>query len=184
MPLSKPSGANKKRETVSGFPPRPSKKSRPADMSGWTGHIQGNLALRVCEPPCGECAVQRQILSPGGYQGEGISVPRLRAEMGSPWSVELLRHAERETVSGFPPGRLCLFTQKSRLTGSRSGRPEGRDLSDRSAAGPHLRVRHFLGQAAAHRPQPTQAAASSCQVLAARSTVMAFWGHFLAQRVQ
>ena len=27
----------------------PSKKSRPADMCGWTGHIQGNLALRVCE---------------------------------------------------------------------------------------------------------------------------------------
>ena len=52
-----------------------------------SGHIQGNLALRVCEPPCGECAVQRQILSPGGYQGEGISVPRMRADMGSPWSV-------------------------------------------------------------------------------------------------
>ena len=68
---------------------RLSKKSRPADMCGWTGHLQGNLALRVCEPPCGECAVQRQILSPGGYQGEGISVPRLRAEMGSPWSVSL-----------------------------------------------------------------------------------------------
>ena len=73
---------------------RLSKKSRPADMCGWTGHLQGNLALRVCEPLCGECAVQRQILSPGGYQGEGISVPRMRAEMGSPWSVELLRHAE------------------------------------------------------------------------------------------
>ena len=28
---------------------RPSKKSRPADMCGWRGHIQGNLALRVCE---------------------------------------------------------------------------------------------------------------------------------------
>ena len=25
------------------------KKSCPADMCGWTGHIQGNLALRVCE---------------------------------------------------------------------------------------------------------------------------------------
>ena len=59
-----------------------------------SGHIQGNLALRVCEPLCGECAVQRQILSPGGYQGEGISVPRMRAEMGPPWSVALLRHAE------------------------------------------------------------------------------------------
>ena len=35
------------------------KKSRPADMCGWTGHNQGNLALRVCEPLCGECAVQR-----------------------------------------------------------------------------------------------------------------------------
>ncbi len=38
---------------------------------------------------------------------------------------------------------------------------------------PHFNVRHFLGQAAAHRPQPTQAAASSFQLLAARSTVMA-----------
>ena len=28
---------------------RLSKKSRPADMCGWTGHIQGNLPLRVCE---------------------------------------------------------------------------------------------------------------------------------------
>ena len=45
---------------------RLSKKSRPADMCGWTGHIQGNGALRVCEPLCGECAVQRSILSPGG----------------------------------------------------------------------------------------------------------------------
>ena len=26
------------------------KKSRPADMCGWTGHIQGNLTERVCEP--------------------------------------------------------------------------------------------------------------------------------------
>src|SRR5699024_6610162 len=28
---------------------RLSKKSRPADMCGWTGHIQGNLALGECE---------------------------------------------------------------------------------------------------------------------------------------
>src|SRR5699024_11387711 len=61
-----------------------SKKSRPADMCGWTGHIQGNGALRVCEPPCGECAVQRSILSPGGYQGEGISVLRSRQKWVPP----------------------------------------------------------------------------------------------------
>ena len=48
-----------------------------------SGHIQGNLALRVCEPLCGECAVQRR---PQGYQGEGISAARLRA---------------------FPPCRFC-----------------------------------------------------------------------------
>ena len=184
MPLSKLSGANKKRETVSGFPPQTVKKVPSSRHVRMDGTHTGKLSAESVRGRKAECAVQRSILSPGGYQGEGISVPRMRAEMGSPWSVALLRHAERETVSGFPPGRRCLFTQKSRLTGSRSGRPEGRDLSDRSAAGPHLRVRHFLGQAAAHRPQPTQAAASSCQVLAARSTVMAFWGHFLAQRVQ
>ena len=87
---------------------RLSKKSRPADMCGWTGHLQGNLALRVCEPLCGECAVQRQILSPGGYQGEGISVPRMRAEMGSPWSVSLLRHAGAKIRVFSRPGRGML----------------------------------------------------------------------------
>ena len=84
---------------------RPSKKSRPDDMRVRSGHIQGNLALRVCEPLCGECAVQRQILSPGGYQGAGISVPRMRAEMGSPWSVALLRHAE--TPPGLSRAAFC-----------------------------------------------------------------------------
>src|SRR5699024_6414054 len=77
-------------------------------MCGWTGHIQGNLALRVCEPLCGECAVQRQILSPGGYQGEGISVPRLRAEMGSPWSVSFFDTLNPRTVLGTVRG-LCFL---------------------------------------------------------------------------
>src|SRR5699024_12331767 len=48
--------------------------------------------------PGGECAVQHQIWYPGGYQGEGISAPRMRAEMGSPWSVSQKRHAERERL--------------------------------------------------------------------------------------
>ena len=48
----------------------------------------------MCEALGAECAVLHSILSPGGYQGEGISVARLRAEMGSPWSVSQTRHAE------------------------------------------------------------------------------------------
>ena len=85
---------------------RLSKKSRPDDMCVRSGHIQGNLALRVCEPPCGECAVQRQILSPGGYQGEGISVPRMRAEMGPPWSVSFFDTLNRTAGPG-PAVRFC-----------------------------------------------------------------------------
>ena len=57
---------------------RLSKKSRPADMCGWTGHLQGNLALRVCEPLCGECAVQRQILSPGGSRAKRVQWTKQR----------------------------------------------------------------------------------------------------------
>ena len=34
------------------------------------------------------------------HQGEGISAARLRAEMGSPWSVALLRHADRSLYGG------------------------------------------------------------------------------------
>ena len=54
----------------------------------------------MCEPPCGECAVQCSILSPGGYQGEGISVLRSKQK----W---------------VPPGawRFCA-TLKSRPAGS------------------------------------------------------------------
>ena len=58
------------------------------------GTHTGKLSAESVRGRKAECAVQRSILSPGGYQGEGISVPRMRAEMGSPWSVELLRHAE------------------------------------------------------------------------------------------
>ena len=80
------------------------KRSRRADVGGWAGHREGNWALRVCEPPGGECAVQRQILSPGGYQGEGISVPRMRAEMGSPWSVSFF-----DTLKKIPQTKLRDF---------------------------------------------------------------------------
>lgn len=45
-------------------------------------------------------------------------------------------------------------------------------------------VRHFLGQEAAQTPQAMQVSGSRRQVLVARSTAMACWGHFLAQRVQ
>ena len=65
--------------------------SRHARMDGT--HT-GKLSAESVRGRKAECAVQRSILSPGGYQGEGISVPRTRAEMGSPWSVALLRHAE------------------------------------------------------------------------------------------
>ena len=55
------------RSAASTVPYNPYKKSRPGDMRARPGHIQGNLAQRVCEPPRGECAVLCQILSPGGY---------------------------------------------------------------------------------------------------------------------
>ena len=47
-------------------------------VCGVTGHIQGNLALRVCEPLCGECAVQRQILSPGGSRAKRVQWTKQR----------------------------------------------------------------------------------------------------------
>ena len=62
------------------------------------GTHTGKLSAESVRGHKAECAVQRSILSPGGYQGEGISVPRMRAEMGSPWSVSLLRHADAVPV--------------------------------------------------------------------------------------
>ena len=45
-------------------------------------------------------------------------------------------------------------------------------------------IMQFLGQASAQVPQATHLSSSRVQVLAARSTVRAPAGHFLAQRVQ
>ena len=59
------------------------------------GTHTGKLSAESVRGHKAECAVQRSILSPGGYQGEGISVPRMRAEMGSPWSVSQKRHAKK-----------------------------------------------------------------------------------------
>src|SRR5699024_3670386 len=48
-------------------------------------------------------AVQRSILSPGGYQGERISVPHMRAEMGSPWSVSFFDTLQSLLFQGHAP---------------------------------------------------------------------------------
>src|SRR5699024_1240526 len=79
---------------------RLSKKSRPADMCGWTGHIQGNLALRVCEPLCGECAVQRQILSPGGSRAKRVqwTKQRRRGWRSAPVFASVHRGAPRKSA--------------------------------------------------------------------------------------
>ena len=59
------------------------------------GTHTGKLSAESVRGRKAECAVQRSILSPGGYQGEGISVPRMRAEMGSPWSISKAGHLSR-----------------------------------------------------------------------------------------
>src|SRR5699024_1928961 len=69
-----------------------------------------------------ECAVQRSILSPGGYQGEGISVARMRAEMGSPWSV-----AQRDTLNVRSPagaGCFCGFAPRAKTCYNGPGRSQ------------------------------------------------------------
>ena len=86
---------------------RLSKKSRPADMCGWTGHIQGNLALRVCEPLCGECAVRRQILSPG--------TAKLRRVLRT-------KQPKRSRGSGLPFSSAILGAQKMQGTATIRGK--------------------------------------------------------------
>ena len=64
-----------------------------------------------------ECMVQRSILSPGGYQGEGISAARRRAEMGSPWSV--FQHAE-ESGNGCA-GLFVVYPERCRNSRTQKG---------------------------------------------------------------
>ena len=72
---------------------RLSKKSRPADMCGWDGTHTGKLSAESVRGRKAECAVQRSILSPGGYQGEGISVPAHAGRNGFP-----LEHIKRGSL--------------------------------------------------------------------------------------
>ena len=77
-------------------------KSHPADMCGWMGHIQGNLPLRVCKPLCGECAVRRQILSPGAAAAKRIQWMKQRAAAGAAlrFSQALARRENRLSARG------------------------------------------------------------------------------------
>ena len=50
------------------------KKSRPADMCGWTGHRQGNSAPGVCEPPLRRVRGSAMNFVPRGSGGEARPV--------------------------------------------------------------------------------------------------------------
>src|SRR5699024_8911750 len=63
-------------------------EARPADE---TAEAEQGQRSAFCKP----AATGAAKAGNRNHQGEGISVPRMRAEMGSPWSVALLRHAER-----------------------------------------------------------------------------------------
>src|SRR5699024_12177716 len=60
------------------------KKSRPADICGWTGHIQGNGALRVCEAARPSARFSAPFCRKGGYQGGRISDLRSRQKWVPP----------------------------------------------------------------------------------------------------
>src|SRR5699024_5261448 len=113
---------------------RLSKKSRPDDMRVRSGHLQGNLALRVCEPPCGECAVQRQILSPGTAKLRRVQwtkQPKRSRGSGLPFASPLRRAQQKQgtaTTRGkeflsrvcgqkwVPPG-ACRFSTRCETSG-------------------------------------------------------------------
>ena len=68
--------------------------------------------------------------------------------------------------------------------GSLTGKTHAGQMSGVCQLGLAYMMMQFLGQASAQVPQATHLSSSRVQVLAARSTVRAPAGHFLAQRVQ
>src|SRR5699024_8154514 len=86
---------------------RLSTTSRPADMCGWTGHIQGNGALRVCEAARPSARFSAPFCRKGGYQGGRISDLRSRQKWVPPgaWRFcDTLRLPGRS-----PPAAMPLF---------------------------------------------------------------------------
>ena len=69
-------------ETYAGRPL--SKKSRPDDMCVRSGHIQGNLALGVCEPLCGDVRGSAPNFVPKGILGGRNFCPAHAGRNGSP----------------------------------------------------------------------------------------------------
>src|SRR5699024_3675455 len=78
-------------------------------MCGWMGHIQGNLPLRVCEPLCGECMVQRQILSPGAAAAKRVQWTKQRATAGAAlrFSQALARRENWLSARGLGGRNFC-----------------------------------------------------------------------------
>ena len=89
--------------------------------------------------------------------------PRIPHFLGTPKGVPFLSHVSQPD------------TQKNRTR---------RHASSTVFCTHHFISMAFLGHAPAQIPQPTHFSASSFQVLAARSTVMASCGHFFAHSVQ
>src|SRR5699024_2831781 len=63
-------------------------EARPADE---TAEAEQGQRSAFCKP----AATGAAKAGNRNHQGEGISVPRMRAEMGSPWSVSQKRHAKK-----------------------------------------------------------------------------------------
>ena len=84
-------------------------EARPADE---TAEAEQGQRSAFCKP----AATGAAKAGNRNHQGEGISVPRMRAEMGSPWSVSQKRHAKkppRFTPQGFRlrEAGIYLFSQ-------------------------------------------------------------------------
>src|SRR5699024_9440029 len=107
------------RGSVLNFVPRDCEaEARPADE---TAEAEQGQRSAFCKP----AATGAAKAGNRNHQGEGISVPRMQAEMGPPWSVSLLRHAgpsplEKERGSF----GLCIdFPAQNRYTLKRIGSP-------------------------------------------------------------
>src|SRR5699024_10025367 len=78
-----------------------------------SGHIQGNLALRVYESPCGECTVQRQILSPGTAKLRRVlwtKQPKRSRGSGLPFASPLRRAQQKQGTATTRGKNFCPAT--------------------------------------------------------------------------
>ena len=132
--------------------PSHTKRSRPADMCGWTGHNQGNLALRVCEAARPSARFSTKFCPQGNIRGKEF----LSRDCAQKWVPPKAQHRSRGPRKRAPAPVFRIGKRMAVKSGEQKGVPAGRKNPSRNAFVPCICSPLSLDALAGVSPAPSR----------------------------